>query len=54
MSPREEVLKYYPKAQAKLRPNGKKYYEIWSNNEYLGQGKTSKAAWKAASRNLNS
>lgn len=51
MTPKEEVLKYYPKAQCKLRSNGKKYYEIWSESIYLGQGKSKEAAWKAALRN---
>lgn len=53
---KQVVLKYYPEAKCKLRPTGKKYYQIHSNNAetstILGQGKSKDTAWKAAYNNL--
>lgn len=55
-TPRELVLLYYPNAKAVNigSKSGGRYYNILSDKTYLGQGKSSKAAWKAAYRNLNS
>jgi hypothetical protein len=53
-SPREIVLKYYPKAQAvNVGCKSGKYYHIMSEKEYLGKGKSSKNAWIAAYHNLD-
>lgn len=69
MTPREQVLQYYPKAQAKNidTKKGARYYNIIHggvqvvgfvielpilNDNVLGKGKSSKAAWKSAMRNL--
>lgn len=53
---KQTVLKDYPEANCKLRPTGKKYYQIHSNTTpssiVLGQGKSKDAAWKAAYNNL--
>lgn len=55
-TPKEIVLEYYPEAKAmNVGTNkGLKYYVITYNGPYacLGKGKSSKAAWKAAYRNL--
>jgi hypothetical protein len=49
-TPREQVLEYYPNAIAiKIR----RHYEIFSDRNYLGQGKSAANAWKAASRNID-
>ncbi len=50
MTPREQVLEYYPGA---LPINRGKYFEILAGDIYLGMGKSRKAAWKAASRNIS-
>lgn len=51
---REIVLKYYPLAKVKnIGCKTGDYYNIYSESEYLGQGKTSKAAWNAAYNNLD-
>lgn len=47
------VKKYHPNATVKLRPTGKRYYQVWDGETYLGQGKSKKAAWKAAWNNIN-
>lgn len=47
------VKQYHPNAMVKLRPTGKKYYQVWDGEAYLGQGKSKKAAWKAAWNNIN-
>ncbi len=47
---RELVKEYYPTARPVSINNGK-YYEIWADNSYLGQGKSKTAAWKAAYNN---
>jgi len=48
----EIVLKYYPNAKAvNVGCKRGKYYNIYSGNDYLGQGKTTKAAWQAAYKN---
>ena len=63
-TPREIVLQYYPNAGAVNvgTKAGGKFYEIHSdvkttegfiNWARLGKGKSSKAAWKAAYRNLD-
>lgn len=55
MTDREEVLKVYPDAR---RVNigtktGQRYYHIITgDNSFLGQGKSAKAAWKSASKNI--
>lgn len=53
-TPREVVLKYYPKAQAvNVGCKSGKYYHVMSDNEYLGKGKSSKNAWMAAYNNMH-
>lgn len=50
------VIKYYPNAICKnvgCKGNNGNYYEIWSNSNYLGKGKSKEAAWKSAYRNLD-
>lgn len=53
-TPQEEVLKYHKNAKAVnvMCKNGS-YYHIMDGDRYLGQGKSAKAAWKAASRNID-
>lgn len=53
-TPKEIVLQYYPDAIA-VNIGCKKgdYYNIRSGIFYLGQGKTTKMAWKAAYKNLD-
>lgn len=46
----ELVKAYYPTAKPVSINNGK-YYEIWADSSYLGQGKSKAAAWKAAYNN---
>lgn len=55
-SPRELVLKYYPKAfplNIGCKKGNKKYYQIVSENQILGKGKSKLNAWTAAWRNIN-
>ncbi len=52
ISPSKIVLKYYPNAKL-LKSEKGNYYEIYNDNEYLGKGKSKKAAWKAAYNNIN-
>lgn len=49
---KEIVLKYYPDAR-EVNVGCKKgnYYNIYSGNDYLGQGKTKGNAWQAAYKN---
>jgi len=42
------VLKYYPNAKPIKKGN---HVEIWSDDQYLGQGKSNKQAWSAAYNN---
>lgn len=59
-TPREVVLKYYSQAHAvNVTCKNGSYYHIISDNRplgqgsvQLGQGKSAKAAWKSALRNL--
>lgn len=55
-TPREIVLEYHPTAYAVnvgcKNGNGKYYNIIKANNHILGQGKSSKNAWKSAYHNL--
>lgn len=49
---KEIVLKYYPQAKAiDVKCKKGSYYNIYSGNDYLGQGKTTTAAWQAAYKN---
>jgi hypothetical protein len=50
ISPSSLVLNVYPKAKPIKVKN---HVEIWSENNYLGQGKNNKCAWKAALKNIN-
>lgn len=51
---KEVVLRYYPDAIAKnIGCKTGDYYNIYSGDRYLGQGKTAIAAWTAAYRNLD-
>jgi hypothetical protein len=48
---KEIVLKYYPQAKPVKVKN---HVEIWSNDTYLGKGKTNYQAWSAAyNQNVN-
>lgn len=52
-SPREQVLECYPQAEVK-KEGVRQWYIVYSCRGYiLGQGQSKKAAWKAASRNIN-
>lgn len=52
--PKDIVLQYYPLAKAvNIGSKNGDYYNIVSEETYLGQGKSKEAAWKAASRNLD-
>lgn len=53
-TPREIVLKYHPDATAK-NVGCKKgdYFHIYNGNDKLGEGKSSKMAWKAAYKHLD-
>lgn len=51
----EDVKQYYPNAmvfELYTIKRKKRIHEVWSPLKYLGQGKSKKAAWKSASRNL--
>lgn len=49
------VLKDYPNAVC-LNKKGVNYktdyYEVWSDGSFLGKGKSKKAAWNAAYKNI--
>lgn len=51
-TPKEIVIKYYPNAKAiNIGCKNGDYYNIYSGEDYLGQGKTLNNAWKAAYNN---
>ena len=53
-TPYEIVKEYYPKATAiNVGCKNGKYYNIVSEYIVLSKGKTAKAAWKSAMRNLD-